>query len=533
MKKTAIAVALASLVAAPAAFADTTVYGSARAALNYEDDDSDARTNWKVQNQSSRLGFRGSEDLGRGLSAIYHYEFGVNIAEGSEIGGSSTGWLEAARVYTRPRVVAMLFLGFSAGLPFLLVFSTLSAWLADADVTRSVIGFFSWVGITYSIKVIWAPVVDRLPLPLLTAVFGRRRAWMLAAQCGIAAGLLGMSAIDPVTQTVQLALLALWVAFSAATQDIVIDAYRIEAVDKLLQGAMAATYILGYRIALLVAGAGAFYVAEFNGWPSAYVAMAALMFVGIITTLMVREPEPRRAPDAADRERRVVEYLERSAHVPRRLREITAWIIGAVVCPLTDFFTRNGRTALLILALVGLYRLSDITMGVMANPFYLDHGFSKIEIANVSKIFGFFMSIAGALIGGVMVARHGIMKPLLLGALLVATTNLLFAWLAVSEADVLFLACVISADNLSGGLAGAAFIAYLSSLTSASYTATQYALFSSLMTLPAKFLGGFSGVVVDSHGYPSFFVYASLIGLPAVLLVIYLSRGTGSERSPA
>ncbi len=434
------------------------------------------------------------------------------------------GWLESARIYSRPRVVAMLFLGFSAGLPFLLVFSTLSAWLADANVTRSVIGFFSWVGITYSIKVIWAPVVDRLRLPLLTAAFGRRRAWMLAAQCGIAAGLLAMASTDPIAQTAQLALLALWVAFSAATQDIVIDAYRIEAVEKRLQGAMAATYILGYRIALLVAGAGAFYVAEFNGWSSAYVVMALLMLVGVCTTLVIREPEPRLSADGVRQERRVVEFLERSAHLPRRYRELSAWLIGAVVCPLTDFFSRNGKTALIILALVGLYRLSDITMGVMANPFYLDHGFSKIEIANVSKIFGFFMSIGGALIGGILVVRLGIMKPLLLGGLLVALTNLLFAWLAVSEADVLLLACVISADNLSGGLAGAAFIAYLSALTSTAYTATQYALFSSLMTLPAKFLGGFSGVVVDLQGYPSFFIYASLIGVPAVLLILILSR---------
>jgi PAT family beta-lactamase induction signal transducer AmpG len=443
------------------------------------------------------------------------------------------GWLEAARVYRRPRVVAMLFLGFSAGLPFLLVFSTLSAWLADADVTRSLIGFFSWVGITYSIKVIWAPVIDRLPLPLLTPAFGRRRAWMLAAQCGIAAGLLAMSATDPVTETVQLALLALWVAFSAATQDIVIDAYRIEAVDKRLQGAMAATYILGYRIALLAAGAGAFYVAEFNGWPSAYVIMALLMLIGIVTTLLIREPQPRVAVESKRQERRVAEFLERSAHLPRRYREAVAWVIGAVVCPLTDFFTRNGKLALWILALVGVYRLSDITMGVMANPFYLDHGFSKLEIANVSKIFGFFMSIGGALIGGLLVARYGIMKPLLLGGVLVAVTNLLFAWLAVSEPDLLFLACVISADNLSGGLAGAAFIAYLSSLTSTAYTATQYALFSSLMTLPAKFLGGFSGVVVDVQGYPSFFLYASLIGVPAVVLVVFLSRMSDPDRPAA
>ncbi len=433
-------------------------------------------------------------------------------------------WGEAFRVYTRPRVVAMLFLGFSAGLPFLLVFSTLSAWLADADIQRSVIGFFSWVGITYSIKVLWAPVVDRVPLPGLTRWLGRRRSWLLLAQLGIAAGLLAMSMTDPATETVQLALLALLVAFSSATQDITIDAYRIEAMDRQYQGAMAASYILGYRLALLTAGAGALYIAEFGSWPLSYLCMAALMGVGIATTFVITEPLRTTPRDAYLSEQRVVDFMARSAHLPDRYRALVAWFIGAVVCPFTDFFSRNGSVALVILLFIAVYRVSDITMGVMANPFYIDHGFSKAEIASVSKVFGFFMSILGAMIGGVLVVRFGILRPLLLGAVLVATTNLLFAWLAVSEADLNLLAMVISADNLSGGIAGSAFIAYLSSLTSSAYTATQYALFSSLMTLPGKFIGGFSGVVVQAQGYPIFFIYAAAAGIPAIVLVLFLMR---------
>ena len=444
---------------------------------------------------------------------------------------SGASWHEALRAYAHPRVAAMLFLGFSAGLPFLLVFSTLSAWLTEAGIARSAIGFFSWVGITYSVKVIWAPVVDRLPLPLLTRVLGRRRSWMLLAQAGIASGLIAMALSDPQQDLGLIAAWALLVAFSSATQDISIDAYRIEAVVKELQGPMASAYMIGYRLALLAAGAGAFYLAEFLSWPQAYLGMAALMLIGMLTVLFIHEPEARISAITLMRERRVIEFLERSAHLPGGLRRVGAWFIGAVICPVLDFFERNGGTALAILLFIGLYKLSDITMGVMANPFYLDMGFSKQEIANVSKVFGFFMSIAGAGLGGLAVLRFGIMRPLLTGAVLVASTNLLFAVLASTEPDLRLLALVISADNLSGGIAGAVFIAYLSSLTNTAYTATQYALFSSLMTLPAKFLGGFSGLIVDAEGYRFFFIYASLIGLPAILLVLLLMRLLNADRT--
>lgn len=443
-------------------------------------------------------------------------------------------WLEALRVYRHPRVVAMLFLGFSAGLPFLLVFSTLSAWLSDAQVSHSAIGFFSWVGITYSIKVLWSPVVDRVPIPWLTAKLGKRRSWMLVAQVGIAIGLLGMAMIEPAQQLVYVAVCALLVAFSAATQDVAIDAYRIEAVVKEQQAAMAATYILGYRVALLVAGAGALYIAEYGSWPAAYVSMAALMSVGMITVLAIAEPLQTVARDAYQREARVIAFMERSAHLPPRLRGALAWFIGAVVCPFLDFFARNGvKMALVMLLFIGVFRISDITMGVMANPFYLDLGFSKAEIASVTKVFGFFMTIAGAAAGGLLVVRYGIMRPLLLGAVLAAATNLLFSLLAVSGPDLSLLALTISADNFVGGLAGSVFIAYLSSLTNTAYTATQYALFSSLMTLPGKFIGGFSGLIVEAQSYFFFFIYSALIGLPAILLVLYLKRRANTGKALA
>ena len=435
---------------------------------------------------------------------------------------AARSWRETLRVYREPRVLGMIFLGFSAGLPFLLVFSTLSAWLREAGIERTVIGFFSWVGVTYSIKVFWAPVIDRLPLPWLTARLGKRRSWMLIAQVTIAAGLVGMALTDPGTHITTLALLALLVAFGSATQDISIDAYRIEALDVRYQGAMAAAYVLGYRVALLVAGAGAFYIASYSSWSTAYLVMAALMGVGLATTLSIREPGHR--VDARTRElehdlEAVLGVEDARATRPARL---LAWFSDAVISPFVEFFRRNGAWAFVILMLIGAYRISDITMGVMANPFYLDLGFSKTEIADVTKIFGFFMTIAGAAVGGLLVARFGVWRPLLLGAVLVASTNLLFAWLAASEPSLLWLAFVVSADNLSGGLATSVFVAYLSGLTNQAYTATQYALFSSLMTLPAKFLGGFSGIVVDAHGYFVFFAYAAALGVPAILLVTLL-----------
>ncbi len=438
-------------------------------------------------------------------------------------------WRESLLVYTRPRIVGILFLGFSAGLPFLLVFSTLSAWLNDANVSKATIGFFSWIGITYSIKVIWAPVIDRVPLPFLTKLFGKRRSWMLVAQTGIALGLLGMASIDPTQDLQTIALFGLLVAFSSATQDVALDAYRIEAMDKEYQGAMSAMYIFGYRLALLVAGAGAFYIAEYASWSIAYTVMALLMSIGMITVLVIREPEHVISDETREQEKNVAEILDGGTS-NSTWHKTSVWFSSAVVSPFVDFIKRYGKFAVLILIFIGIYRISDITMGVMANPFYLDMGYSKIEIANIGKIFGFFMTIFGAATGGVLVVRYGLHRPLVLGAILVAATNLLFAYLATLGPDLVWLSVVISADNFSGGLAGSAFIAYLSSLTNSAYTATQYALFSSIMTLPAKILGGFSGVIVEGYGYEWFFSYAAVLGIPAIIVALYLTLSPSARQ---
>ncbi|MDK2777153.1 MAG: MFS transporter [Pseudomonadota bacterium] len=437
-------------------------------------------------------------------------------------------WREALQIYSRKPVVVIAFLGFAAGLPFLLVFSTLTAWLRDVGVERTAIGFFAWVGITYSVKVFWAPVVDRLSLPLLGRYLGQRRSWIVLGQLGIAAGLLLMSTLNPQQSLWLIALAALLVAFSSSTQDVALDAFRIESAEETLQGAMSAAYIFGYRLALLVAGAGALYIAEWGNWSLAYFCMAMLMGIGVLSVLWADEPahQTRAERDASEAEM-VDAVMGRPMHLAQRPRW-QRWLLGAVICPLLEFFQRNGRFALLMLAFIALFRLSDITMGVMANPFYLDLGYSKAEIASVAKIFGFFMTIFGSALCGVLVVRFGIMRPLLLGAVMVAATNLLFAALAVAGStgtpSLNWLALVISADNLSGGIASTAFVAYLSSLANRHYTATQYALFSSLMTLPGKFISGFSGWVVDGFGYSEFFTLAAILGLPAIVLVLVLMR---------
>lgn len=434
-------------------------------------------------------------------------------------------WSEALTVYTRPRVIAMLFLGFAAGLPFPLVFTTLTAWLRNVDVERTTIGFFAWIGITYSIKFFWAPVMDRISVPYVTTILGQRRGWMLLAQAGIITGLIGMSLTDPGQNITTMALFALLVAFSSATQDVSIDAYRIEAVKLEWQGAMAAMYQAGWRIgAALVGGAGALYLAKYVSWPTAYVVMALCMGVGIITALLIAEPDRNIDRATIADEERVIDYLAKSAHLSQTRRNMTAWFIGAVVCPFVDFFKRQGKWAIVILLFISIYRISDLVLANMAYPFYIDLGFELDEIANIAKVFGLFMSLLGAFVGGMLVVRFGVMRILLLGAVLVAVTNLFYAQLAIEGKTLAGLTFVISADNFSGGLAGSAFIAYLSSLTNRAYTATQYALFSSLMTLAPKFISGFSGMVVDGFGYVNFFIYASAMGLPAIFLVIYLMK---------
>jgi len=427
-------------------------------------------------------------------------------------------WGATLRVYLEPATLRMLALGFAAGLPLLLVLGTLSFRLREAGIDRSTIGHLSWVGLAYAFKWAWAPLVDRLPLPVLTRLLGRRRSWLLLSQAVIMAGLAGMALANPQQGLAPVVWCALGVAFASATQDIALDAFRIESAGPERQAALAASYQTGYRLAMIWAGAGVLWLAaraelttggyQNAAWTTAYLVMAASMLPGVLTVLLSREPARIELPPA---------------------RNAAEWLRGALLEPFADFLRRYKWQAALILALIAVYRISDVVMGIMANPFYVDMGYSKDEVAAVTKVYGVIMTLVGAFIGGALAMRLGVMRVLMLGAVLSATSNLLFAWLAGHGHDVTALIFVISADNLSSGIASAAFIAYLSSLTNISYSATQYALFSSMMLLAPKFIAGFSGDYVDAYGYVQFFNSTALLGLPVLLLVALAARAQRSR----
>ena len=445
---------------------------------------------------------------------------------GPESGTKRQTWRDALRAYCRKPVVAMLFLGFSSGLPFFLVFSTLSAWLRQAGINRALIGMLSWVGILYSVKFIWAPLVDRLRLPLLHRILGRRRAWMLLAQLGLIAGLLQLSQADPAAGLHTMAVGALFVAFCAATQDIALDAWRIESSTVETQGPMLGAYQLGYRIALMTGSAGALTIAQYSGWHASYSTMAALVSIGIVTTLFVSEPHPNVSKESAVREERVIQWMEARAHWPRPLLNAGEWIMGAVVCPLLDFFGRYGGTlALLILIYIGTYRLTEFAIGSMVNPFYIDHGYTLGEIARIVKVYGLSAAIAGVLLAGLVIARIGLLRSLVLGSVLLICSNLGFALLATTDTPTLLgLGLVNGLDNIALAVQGTALIAFLSGLTSPKYTATQYALFSSLYALPGKIIEGGSGFIVNHVGYPVFFVYTASLSLIGLFMLYVLTR---------
>jgi PAT family beta-lactamase induction signal transducer AmpG len=485
----------------------------------------------------------------------------------------------------------MLFLGISAGIPILLIFSSLSLWLREAGVERSAVTYFSWAALGYSFKFVWAPLADKLAIPFLTNWLGRRRAWLLLSQLMIIASISLMASINPATDTLTaMAWAAVFLGFSAATQDIVIDAYRIESADIDLQPLMASSYIAGYRVGMLLAGAGALYLASYFGstrevydyqaWQTTYLMMAAVMLIGVITTFIIDEPDERQNDQLVHSQKDYLSFLllfalsvagfiaafyysaELSQTAKATLNEwfanrnlasflvelcrlslalglvaiiakglITLGLVRqqqvaqTYIAPIRDFFQRYGLTlALLLLALVGLYRISDIVLGVISNVFYQDLGFSKPVIASVVKSFGLAMTILGGFLGGLLAVRFGVMPILFLGAVLSALTNLLFMLLAQVGHDITMLYIVIAADNLSAGLASAAFIAFLSSLTNISFTAMQYAIFSSLMTLLPKILGGYSGTIVESMGYEQFFLITALMGLPVLLLIVLANK---------
>jgi PAT family beta-lactamase induction signal transducer AmpG len=428
-----------------------------------------------------------------------------------------SGWRRSLAVYTDRRVLLILPLGFASGLPLLLTASTLSAWLATAGIKRAAIGAFALVGIPYTLKFLWAPLIDRLPPPLR---FGRRRGWGIAIQLALIAATLAMGSCDPRHNLSTIAALALLVAFLSASQDIVIDAYRVELLDPDQQGPGAAMIQTGYRIAMLASGAGALMIADSAGWFAAYAAMAALLAVGMLVFLFGPEPQ------AAVTITRGIRTGETSG--------FKHWLATAVIAPFEDFMRRPLWIAILIF-IVG-YKLGEALAGVMATPLYISLGFSLREIAAISKLFGFFATIAGAVIGGAITVRFGVMRALIICGILQSAGNLFYVLQATGGHRLDYLALCVAAENLTSAMAGSALVAYISGLCSPAFTATQYALLSSLAAVGRTLVASMGGVLADRLGWADFFLLSTIANAPALLLLAWMMwrRSDNSTRqSPA
>lgn len=490
-------------------------------------------------------------------------------------------WQAFSNAYFNKEALSLLFLGFAAGIPILLVFSSLGLWLREAGIDRATVTMFGWAALGYSFKFIWAPLVDTLPLPFLTNKLGRRRSWLLLTQMIIIVALVLMAMTNPANDTHQLTIMAMGavlLGFASASQDIVIDAYRIEIAPADKQPALSATYVAGYRIGMIVSGAGALYLADFFGstmeqynylaWQKTYLIMAMVMLIGIATTFLIQEP--KNTIKSATQQNKdhlqlillfvisiiafIICYRFMGGILPKVDSNLIAFLLGCLrfissmlafalvglllvkskliaqsvvmrawVEPLTDFFARYGKKAVLILALIGLYRISDVVAGNISNIFYQDLNFSKTQIAHAVKVMGVFASIGGGFVGGWLAQKMDIMKAMAVGAILACATNLLFILLSFNPTTAMLYLAVIT-DNMAAGLASAIFIAFLSALTSIRFTAVQFALFSSLMTLAPKLIGGYAGTIVDATSYGTFFAFTFVIGVPILYLIYLVSK---------
>lgn len=405
-------------------------------------------------------------------------------------------------VYKNPTILAILFLGFASGLPLSLTLSTLSAWLTGEGISKSAIGLFSGVTIAYSLKFLWSPLVDNIPIPWLTRYFGRRRSWLFFTQTLLAISIFKLGSLTPSESPWLVGLWALCVAFTSATQDIILDAYRVELLKDEQQGDGSGAYIIGYRIGMLVSSAGALYLAQYYSWFVAYSAMAALVLVGSISAFFLGE--------------------SKASKNHQYTKNFGKWIKHSVVAPFIDFMQKPSW--LLILLFVLFYKFGDAFAGLMTTPFLLEMGFSYVEIADVVKFYGFFATIIGAFIGGAIASRVPILAALLLCGVLQMVSNLLFLWQLNAGHDTLVLAAVISMENLAGGMGTAAFVAYISQLCNKEFTATQYALLSSLSAVGRTLLATSSGVTVDFLGWANFFLISTVIALPGLVLLVILDR---------
>ena len=431
-------------------------------------------------------------------------------------------WRDAAAVYSDRRVIALLFLGFSSGLPFGVLADPLTAWLSESGATKTAIGLFALVSTPYSLKFLWAPLIDRAPFPVLSRILGRRRGWIVFTQITLLAVIVAMGFTDPARDLWWTALFAVIVAFASASQDIVLDAYRIEIIEERQYAAGAAMMVFGWRLGQVGGGAAGLILADLLPWHLVFTLMALLVVVGMVTILLNPEPDVKEAALAGEREHEVEGMLARKGHLSPRLAEAVAWLYGVVVCPFADFMTRRGWLAILLFVM--LYKYGDAVLGIMKIPFFLELGFSKTEIAQVTKIFGFNAIIAGGILGGVLLSYAGIMRGLLVCGVLMAVSNLIFVVQAWVGHDVLMLVLTVAIENVTTGMGTTAFVAYLSSLCNVAYTATQYALLTSLMAFSRTVMSSGAGWLADQMTWVSFFVTTTVLALPGLVLLIWMMR---------
>ena len=431
-------------------------------------------------------------------------------------------WLAAAAVYRNPRVIAILFLGFSSGLPLALTGQTLSLWLKDEGLSLTAIGLFAAVGTPYALKFLWAPVMDKARIPGLTRLLGRRRSWLIVTQVALIAATLALGFSGPAANIGVTAMLAVAVAFASASQDIVVDAYRVEILEEHQFAAGAAAIVFGYRVGMLVSGAGALYLASAVAWPLVYAAMAVLVLVGVATVLLNPEPELRETSESIAREDEVRVWLAQRPHLSGPIGAAVAWLYIAVVCPFAEFMARPAWVAILLFVI--LYKFGDSLAGVMTFPFLDDIGFTKIDIANVAKVFGFAATLAGLALGGALMAGLGLYRSLWICGVLQLVSNLMFAVQAMVGADITLLALTIGLENLAGGMGTAVFVAYLSSLCNVAYTATQYALLSSFMVVARTWLSSSGGALAEWLDWIGFFLLTTGAAVPGLMLLWWLGR---------
>ena len=410
-------------------------------------------------------------------------------------------WGEALAVYLEPRQLIILVMGFASGLPLLLTLSTLSYWLKKVGTDLTAIGLFGAAAAPYGYKFLWSPIIDQVRLPVLARVMGHRKSWLFVLQLFLAGAIFALGLTDPAVSPFQTALAVLVISFFSASQDIVIDAYRIEILNAEEQAAGAATTQIGYRVGLLLAGAGAIALSDFVAWDVVFAVLASCILVCAVFTLFVPEPKIQRPSFGTD---------------------YRAGMNEAVIQPFREFMQRRGWVVVLLFVL--LYKFGDAFSGFLANPFYVDLGFSGVEIAAITKIYGILATVIGGLVGGAIVARIGLFRTLMIGGILQAATNLLFTVLALRGHDIVWLGIAITADNLAGGVAAAAFVAYLSGLCNRAFTATQYALLSSFMAQGRTLMSTPSGWLAKQLDWPEFWALTAFMAIPGLLLLFWLIR---------